>query len=192
LPQSRLTRPACNQSLTGYASEDLDEDDIRHPEEDDLGAGPRRLDLAGDELDVAGQPSRLFGSIDHDRRSSRHNRSLVGKARCTRAFRLPKASGALDRPEAGDIHRIVQDAQNLNAILSDVYPVQGEMAGRAAWLADVKDPGFGRQAFSMMPKMGIVLEPRARFSDKCSVAWDLYRSELCSISAGLLRPRTRP
>jgi hypothetical protein len=76
-----------------------------------------------------------------------------------------KGSGALDRPVTGDIHRIMQDAQNLNAILGDVYPVQEEMASRAASLADVKDPGFGRQAFSMMPKIGIVLEPQARFSD---------------------------
>jgi len=77
----------------------------------------------------------------------------------------------------------VQDAQDLNAILGDVYPVQEEMASRAASLADVKDPGFGRQALSMMPKMGILLEPQARFSDECSVAWDLHRSELCSSRA---------
>ena len=35
----------------------------------------------------------------------------------------------------------------------------------------------------MMSKMWIVLQPRARFSDKRSVARDLHRSELCSSRA---------
>lgn len=40
-----------------------------------------------------------------------------------------KALGAFDRPVEADIHRIVQDAQNLNAILGDVTQY------RKKWLA---------------------------------------------------------
>lgn len=57
------------------------------------------------------------------------------------------------------------------------------MARGSALLADVKDPGLGRQAFSMMSQMGIGLEPRAGLSDERSVARDLHRSELCSSRA---------
>src|SRR5882672_2832991 len=51
-------------------AEDLDEDDVRHPEENELGAGPVRLHLAGDELDVLEErrhPLLHFGPHSDDR-----------------------------------------------------------------------------------------------------------------------------
>ena len=50
-------------------AEDLDEDDICHPEKNDLGSGPIRLDLASDELDVLEErrpPLLRFGRHSDD------------------------------------------------------------------------------------------------------------------------------
>jgi hypothetical protein len=61
-------------------AKDLDEDDVRHPEEDDLGAGPVVLHLAGDELDAFEERRHAllpFGRHSDDRRQ--HGEDLPRK-----------------------------------------------------------------------------------------------------------------
>ena len=76
------------------------------------------------------------------------------------------------------VHRVVYQTENDNRLCRSVDEVEKEMARGPAALADVKKASFGREAFAMVTKFGIFLQPFASLGDQSSVLRNLRRPEL--------------
>lgn len=79
---------------------------------------------------------------------------------------------------AGHVHRVMQNAQYVDAVFGAIQDVEDEMPGGPATLRDVEQAPVRGQAFAMVAKFGMLAKPLASLGEQGAVLRHLQRSEL--------------